>query len=84
MVGTLLGSVFGMAAAALAASVALAGHTLVSTPDPGIVSPFGGSMPVHIAHVGHIDVDLESSSSAGLRKVPCASGLHGIACFVAR
>lgn len=84
MVGTLVGAVFGTAAAAVAASVALAGHTLGASPDPVTVSPFGGPVAVHIAHVGRIEVDLESSSSAGLRKVRCASGLNGDSCFVSR
>lgn len=84
MVGTIIGSVFGTAAAAVAASLALAGHTVGASPSPGPVSPFGGSVPVHIAHVGHIDVDLQSSSSAGLRKVRCAATQSGYSCFVGR
>lgn len=83
MVGTIVGSLFGTAAAAVAASIALAGHSLGSSPAPGTVSPFGGSVPVHIAHVGHIEVDLESSGGAGLRKVRCAGGPAGSSCYVA-
>ena len=84
MVGTIIGSVFGTAAAAaLAASVALAGHALGSPPGPGTVSPFGGPVPVHIAHVGHIEVDLDRSSAAGLRQIRCAGAASGATCFVA-
>ena len=83
MVGTIIGTVFGTAAAAVAASVALAGHTLGSPASAGTVSPFGGSVPVHIAHVGHIEVDLERSSAVGLRSVRCAGAARGAACFVA-
>ena len=83
MVGTLIGSVLGTAAAVVAAAAAFAGHPLGSSPQPGIVSPFGGSVPVHIAHIGRIEVDLQSSSSAGLRKVRCAGGPQGNSCFVA-
>jgi hypothetical protein len=80
MVGTTL---VGTAAAAAAAAVALAGHVVGVSPTAGTVSPFGGSQPVRIAHVGRIDVDLEHSSSAGLRRVPCAGGETASTCFVA-
>jgi hypothetical protein len=84
MVGTIIGSVFGTAAAAaVAASVALAGHTLGSSPVPGTVSPFGGSVPVRIAHVGHIEVDLSPAGNARLDRVPCAGTRDaGTACYV--
>ena len=72
-----------MAAAAAAAVIALAGHALGTTsPASGPVSPFGGSVPVHIAHVGHIDVDLQGGSSTGLRRVRCAAGPATNSCFV--
>ena len=79
MVGTLIG----VAAAAAAAVIALAGHAFGTSPASGAVSPFGGSVPVHIAHVGHIEVDLERSSAVGLRSVRCAGAASGAACFVA-
>lgn len=78
MAGTLLGT----AAAGLAAAIALAGHSLGSSPGSGPVSPFGGSEPVHIARVGHIEVDLERGSGSGLRRVACAAP-GGERCFVA-
>ena len=62
-----------------AANAAWAGpHDLSS--DVG--SPFGGTVAVHIAHVGQIDRDLEPPGSAGLRRVTCV-GAAGSACFVA-
>lgn len=66
----------------LAVAVALAG----TAPSSGQVSgPFGGPMPVHLAHVGHIEVDLEPGRVAGLRRVPCAGVASPLAsCFVAR
>ncbi len=48
----------------------------------GVGTPFGGTVPVHIAHVGRIDRDLEPPGSAGLRRVTCV-GAAGSACFVA-
>ena len=80
----MVGTVIGMAAAAAAAVIALAGHALGTTsPASGTVSPFGGSVPVHIAHVGHIDVDLQGSSSLGLHRVRCTTGPATTSCFVA-
>ncbi len=82
----MVGTVIGMAAAAAAAVIALAGHAFgTSTAATVPVSPFGGSVPVHIARVGHIDVDLALSGSAGLRQVSCAGAAAGTTvCFVRR
>ena len=44
---------------------------------------FGSSTRVHIAHIGRIDIDLESAGSTGLRRARCAGAPAGIACFVA-
>lgn len=79
------GTILGVAAAAAAAAIALAGHVGGTHPAAGTVSPFGGPVPVHIARVGHIEVDLEAPAPARLRRVGCAgpSG-PGTACFVAR
>lgn len=82
----MVGTVIGMAAAAAAAVIALAGHAFGTSPAATVpVSPFGGSVPVHIAHVGRIDVDLATPGSAGLRRVSCAGAAAATtACFVAR
>jgi hypothetical protein len=80
VVGTLIGT----AAAAAAAAAAIAGHVLGTSPAAVTMSPFGGSVPVHIGHVGRIEVDLGSSGPSGLRRVTCASGPATLACFVAR
>jgi len=78
-----MGSVVGMAAATLAATVALAGQAAGSASGPpGTVSPFGGSVPVRIAHVAHIEVDLEPATTARLERVTCAGSRNGSACYV--
>ena len=69
--------------AVAAAVLALAGKAAGMQPAAVPASAFGGSVPVHIAQVGHIDVDLEASSSAGLRRVRCLSASGRTACFVA-
>ena len=79
MAGVLLSGAVAVAAAA----VALVGKAAGTQPATVPVSAFGGSVPVHIAHVGHIDVDLEASSGAGLRRVRCVSASGRTACFVA-
>jgi len=49
------------------------------------VSPFGGSVAVHLAHVGHIEVALGPAGSAGLQRVRCAGPVDPTtSCFVAR
>jgi hypothetical protein len=81
----MVGGVIGAAGLAAAASIAFAGHALSTSPAAtGTVSPFGGSVPVRLAHVGRIELDLERAPAAGLRRVPCASGAATSACFVAR
>ena len=80
MVGTLIGT----AAAAAAAAAAIAGHVIGTSPAAVTMSPFGGSVPAPIGHIGHIEVDLGSSSTSGLRRVTCASGPATLTCFVAR
>lgn len=48
-------------------------------------SPFGGSTPVHIAHVGRIELDLAGPAGEGtLARVRCVVATPGTACFVAR
>jgi hypothetical protein len=80
----MVGPLVGTAAAIAAAAVALAGHAIGTSPTDGTVSPFGGSVPVHLAHVGHIDVDLEASVASGLHRVTCAGAPGaGTQCFVA-
>jgi hypothetical protein len=84
MVMPMVGTVIGAAGVAAAASIALAGHAVATSPAAGTVSPFGGSVPVHVAHVGRIELDLEQPPAAGrLRKVPCPAGAATLACFVA-
>ena len=80
MVGTLIG----VAAAAAAAVIALAGHAFGTSPASGAVSPFGGSVPVQVGRIGHIEVALGSSGASGLQRVRCASGPATLACFVGR
>jgi hypothetical protein len=86
MAGVLLSGAVAVAAAVLA----LAGQALGTQPATVPVSAFGGSAPVHIAHVGHIDVDREKGS-AGLGRVACAGASNRTivsnrttVCFVAR
>jgi hypothetical protein len=80
MVGT---AFIGTAVAAAAAAFAFAGHAVGVSPATGPVSPFGGSRPTHLTHVGRIEVDVERSSSAGLRQVRCPGGLTADRCYVA-
>jgi hypothetical protein len=80
MVGGLPKMVAVIATAATAAASAPAGQA-----PSGPVSSFGGPGLVRIAHVGRIEVDLERSSFAGLRRIRCAGISPGLAdCFVAR
>lgn len=64
---------------AAAASLATALHSGRPTVP---ASPFGGSSPVHIAHVGRIDVDLEPPRLGNLQRVECSGADPGTACFV--
>ena len=77
----------------MAAIVATFGSALVSAPRAewqpaparAPVSLFGGSVPVNVGRVGHIDVDFESAATGGLRRVRCAGLPAGAAsCFVGR
>jgi len=69
---------------ATTASAAVASAT-GGRPAPPPVSPFGGSVAVRIAHVGHIEVALGPSGSAGLQRVQCAGPVDPTtSCFVAR
>jgi len=72
---------------AVAAFIALAGALSAlfgAKPGPShAVSPFGGPVVVHVARVGRIEVDLESSRRSELRRIPCAGALPGTGCYVA-
>lgn len=61
-----------------AAAAAGGGH-----PPASAVSPFGSNEAVHLARVGHIEVDLGSASPAGLRRVACVGAPRTTVCFVA-
>lgn len=67
--------------AVLAASGALGGALKAQPVARAPQSPFGGSVPVHIAHVGHIDVDL-GPAGGRLARVACAGAGADTACFV--
>jgi hypothetical protein len=63
-----------------AAAAAASGHTHAAP-----VTPFGGSTSVRVEHVGHIEVDLGSSTARGLSRVRCSGPAAGSTnCFVAR
>ena len=80
MPGVVLAATVGVAAAV----GATAGHAFGGQSSSGTVSPFGGPVPVHIAHVGRIDVDVGPAGGA-LRRVRCAAARGGaVTCFVAR
>ena len=72
--------------AAVIATAATAAASVPSDHGPaGPISSFGGATSVRVFHVGRIEIDLERSSSAGLRRVRCAGIAPGLAdCFVAR
>jgi len=73
----------GTVVAVVAGILAVAGGALGSQPVTGPVSAFGGPVPVHIAHVGRIDVDLEPAAANGLRRVRCAGTSDGTTvCYV--
>jgi hypothetical protein len=70
--------------AAMVVAVVWAANVAWAEPHAAPVgSPFGGTVTVHIAHVGRIDADLAPSGSGGLRQVPCFGDSES-ACFVAR
>ena len=48
------------------------------------VTSFGGSVPIRIAHIGRIDVDLDPTGHGSLLRVDCVgSPAVGTECFVA-
>jgi hypothetical protein len=46
-------------------------------------SPFGAAVPVRIARVGRIELDLEPAGTGDLRRIPCAGAPAGTSCSVA-
>ncbi|HEY8030696.1 MAG TPA: hypothetical protein VIE38_14470 [Gaiellaceae bacterium] len=69
---------------ATTASAAVASAT-GGRPAPRPVSAFGGSVAVHLSHVGHIEVALGPAGSTGLQQVPCDGPVSPTtSCFVAR
>jgi hypothetical protein len=70
-------------AAIAAAVVALAGNALWGPQPLPPPSPFGGLRAVHIAKVGHIEVDLEPAQANTLRRIVCDGAPVGTTCFVA-
>ena len=64
--------------------LALVGKAVGMPPAHAPVSPFGASVPVHVAHVGHIEVDVEGSAGpTSLLRVRCAGAVGaGTACYV--
>lgn len=68
-----------MAAAAASAAAAVVGGHSPTMPT----SAFGGAFPVHIAKVGHIDVDLESDGRWALRQLPCVGASDTTVCYSA-
>jgi hypothetical protein len=70
-----------VAALATSAAVAAAG---APSPAPSPVTPFGGPVAVHIARIGHIDLDTGPASGAGLRRIACAGAPPTTSCFVSR
>jgi hypothetical protein len=79
------GPLLGIAAAVAAGALALAGQVAGAPASSGPVTPFGGSVPVHVAHAGAIDVDLGPQGAGSLRPVPCAGAARpGTTCFVSR
>ena len=74
-----------LGAAAVSAVVGLLAAVLGGPPSTSApMSPFGGSVAVHIAHVGRIEVDLGPRHAGGLRRVGCAAAPVGTACYIAR
>lgn len=70
-------------AAVVVAVVTLAGQALWAPQSPAAPSPFGGSVAVHVAHVGQIEVDLEPARASDLRPIVCNGATVGTTCFVA-
>ena len=75
-----LSTVAVMLAAAAASAVAMLG----GRPETHVpAGPFGASFPVHVGHVGRIEVDLGRGGAGGLRRTACASRAEpGTTCYV--
>jgi hypothetical protein len=71
-----------VATVVLAAGGALSGALGAQRGSTAQLSPFGTSVQIHIAHVGHIEVDLRPPAAGRLARVPCRGGEAGAACFV--
>jgi hypothetical protein len=66
------------------AAVALAaGLRSAAAPVPASISPFGGTVAVHIAHVGRIERNVGAPQGAALQQVRCTGSPAGTQCFVA-
>ena len=76
--------VFSELAAVVAVVVALAGQAFGAVQSTVATSSFGGPVPVYVAHVGRIDVDLESGGAGRLLRVACDNATAGTACFLVR
>jgi len=77
----MLRAALALATAASAAAAATPGGVSPDAPASG----FGGSVPVHLAHVGHIEIAFGSGGTAGLRQVRCATpAAPTTSCYVGR
>ena len=75
--------IIGGVCALVAAGAAFGGQLLDPHSDPGAITPFGGRVAVHIAHLGRIDVDMEAGTGRALRRVTCAGPAgRATACYV--
>ena len=80
MVGAL--SRAGLALATTASAAAAASPVRVS--GSSLTSAFGGTTPVRLTHVGHIETALGPAGAGALRHVQCAGAATGTSCYVAR
>ena len=73
-----------VAITAVAGMLAAALHGSPAKPAP--VSPFGGSVAVHIAHVGRIETDLHTGGPGQLQQITCAAAAvaPGPSCYDTR
>lgn len=77
----MLRAALALATAASAAAAATPGGVSPDVPASG----FGGSVAVHLAHVGHIEIALGSGGAAGLRHVRCAApASRTTSCYIGR
>ena len=81
MAGGLGKAALALATTAFAAAASSTGPSAGTHPP---VSSFGSSVPVPIAHVGHIEVDLAPGGAGRLQRVTCAGAPLGTDCFVGR